>query len=241
MNGSDTHSGKDHLFYRSMRFCGWSGVAAVTFFIIGGMILGGMLPPLLSPDDTAAEFARRVSEHVVAIRIGSVFLILSFALFGALAAGIAAQTRRFEKAPAFSYLQLMFGACGTAVAVLVAFSWALMSFRPDEYDPTVVQVLIDFAYFLALFSVPVFSGWCLVIALPILFANEGEEPFPRWVAFFNLWAAVLYAPGLMILFFKSGIFSWSGIVALWIPFTAFFLWILVMSWGILKGAESARG
>lgn len=232
---------KDYLFYKAQRFCGWAGVVAVTFFIIGGMILGGMLPPLISPDDPPAEFARKVSENVVAIRIGSVFLIFSFAMFAALAAGIAAQTRRFEKAAAFSYLQLMFGACGTAVAVLVAFSWALMAFRPGEYDPTVVQFLIDFAYFLALFSVPVFSGWCLVIALPILFAKEGEEPFPRWVAFFNLWAAVLYAPGQMILFFKSGIFSWSGIVALWIPFTAFFLWILVMSWGILKGAQDARG
>lgn len=224
----------DVLFRKTMVFCAWSGFAAVTLFIVGGMILGGMLPPLFRADEPATEFVRKVTEHLMAIRVGSVFLLLSFALFGPFGAGIAAQTRRAERFPGFSYVQLVFTACGTTVALLVAFAWALMAFRPDTYDPSVGQFLVDFAYFLALFSVPCFGGWCIMIALPILLVPEEQAPFPRWVGYVNIWAAVLYVPGQLILFFKSGPFSWHGIVALWIPFVAYFLWILIMSIAILQ-------
>lgn len=212
-----------------MVFCAWSGFAAIVLFIIGGVFLGGMLPPLLRAYDPPDEFVRKVSTHLLAIRIGSIFLMCSFALFGPFGAGIAAQTRRFERTPGFSYVQLIFAACGTMIALLVAFSWALMAFRPDEYNPQLVQFLADFAYFLAVFSVPCFGGWCVMIALPILLAAEGKEPFPRWVAYMNLWAAVLFTPGQLVVFFKDGPFSWHGIASLWLPFVAFFLWILIMS------------
>lgn len=227
----------DDNFRKTMIFCAWSGFFAVIFFIIGGSVLGGMLPPLLNAGDAPEEFARKVSENVFPIRIGSIFLLLSFALFGPFGAGIAAQTRRAETNPAFSYVQLVFTAGGTTIALLVAFAWAVMAFRPDVYHPTTVQLLADFAYVLALFSVPLFGGWCLVIALPILFAEESEAAFPRWVAYINLWAAVLFVPGQLILFFKHGPFSWHGIVALWIPFVAFFAWIMVMSVAMLQAVR----
>jgi hypothetical protein len=229
----------DPLFRKSMAFCAWSGFAAVILFIIGGVLLGGMIPPLLHADDSPAEFVRKVSEHLFEIRIGSVFLMCSFALFGPFGAGMAALTRRAERTPVFSYVQLIFTACGTMIALLVAFAWALMAFRPDEYDPTIVQLLADLAYFLAVFSVPCFGGWCIVTALPILFAEEGKEPMPRWVAYINLWSAVLFAPGQLVLFFKHGVFSWHGIAALWLPFVAFFLWISIMSYVMLLAAKPA--
>ena len=229
----------DPLFRKSMAFCAWSGFVAIILFIIGGVILGGMLPPLLHADDAPAEFVRKITEHLFEIRIGSVFLMCSFALFGPFGAGMAALTRRAENTPVFSYVQLIFTACGTMIALLVAFCWALMVFRPDVYDPTLVQFLADFAYFLAVFSVPCFGGWCVMIALPILLVPEDEAPFPRWVAYVNLWAAVLYAPGQLVLFFKTGPFSWHGIVALWLPFVAYFLWIPIMSVALLQAAKPA--
>jgi len=232
-----TQATDDPLFRKSVAFCAWSGFAAIILFIIGGVVLGGMLPPLLRADDSAAEFVRKVSAHLFEIRIGSVFLMCSFALFGPFGAGIAALTRRAETSPVFSYIQLVFTACGTMIALLVAFAWALMVFRPEEYHPTIVQFLADFAYFLAVFSVPCFGGWCVVIALPILIAEERKEPFPRWVAYVNLWAAVLFVPGQLVLFFKHGPFSWHGIIALWLPFVAFFLWILIMSVAMLQAVK----
>jgi len=233
MSGVD----RDALFGRTLRLCAWSGIASIIFFVIGGVILGRMIPPLLAPNDSADIMVQKISENVMSMRVGSVFQMISFALFAVYGAGIAAQTRRCERSPGFSYIQLMFTACGTLVALLVAFSWALMSFRPGEYEPTVIQYLADYAYFLAVYSVPVFGGWCLMIALPILMVPEAEAPFPRWVGYLNVWAAVLFAPGQMVLFFKSGPFSWNGIVALWLPFVAFFLWILVMCIMMLEAAK----
>lgn len=230
----------DALFDRSITFCAWAGFAAIVLFIIGGMLLGGMLPPLLRANDPPAEFVRKVSENLLPIRVGSVFLMASFALFGPFGAGIAALTRRAERHAGFSYIQLIFTACGTMVALLVAFAWALMAFRPGEYQPTTVQLLADLAYFLAVFSVPVFGGWCVVIALPILWAEDGESPFPRWIGYANLWAVLLFAPGQVVLFFKDGPFSWHGIIALWVPFAAFFLWILVMSVAMLQASRQRR-
>ncbi len=227
----------DSLFRKSMVFCGWSGIAAVILFIIGGCLLGGMLPPLLHANDSAAEVVRKLSENTTSIRFGSIIMMCSFALFGPFGAGIAAQTRRAERTPVFSYVQLVFTSCGTTIALLVAFCWALMVFRLGEYDPTLVQFLPDAAYFFALFSVPCFGGWCVMIALPVFLAEEGQEPFPRWVAYVNLWAAVLYGPGQMVLFFKDGPFSWHGVVALWIPYIAYFGWIFIMSLVMLQLAK----
>jgi len=231
----------DALFRPGLKFCAWSGIAAVILFIIGGVVLGGMIPPLLAPDDAPEEFVRKISDHLLAIRVGSVFLMVSFMLFGPFGAGISAQIRRAERAPVFSTIQLVFTVVGTMVAVLVAFCWALMAFRPDVYHPTLVQFLADFAYFLAVFSVPVFGGWCIMIAVPVLLAPEGRRPFPRWVGYLNIWAALLFAPGQMVLFFKHGPFSWNGAVALWLPFVAFFLWILVMSWALLDALKTDNG
>jgi hypothetical protein len=231
----------DPLFRKSMKFCAWSGLAAIVLFIIGGVLLGGMIPPLLRANDAPAEIVRKLDAHLLSIRVGSIFLMISFALFAPFGAGIAAQTRRFEKTPVFSYIQLLFTACGTMIALLVAFAWALMVFRPDEYDPTVVQFLADLAYFLAVFSVPCFGGWCVMIAIPILIAEEGNEPFPRWLAYLNLWAALLFAPGQMVLFFKDGVFSWHGLVALWLPFVAFFIWILIMCLAMLRTVAPVAG
>lgn len=230
----------DLLFRKTLTFCAWSGFAAIVLFIIGGVFLGGMLPPLLRAYDPAEEMVRKITANLLQIRIGSVFLMCSFALFGPFGAGIAAQTRRAERTPGFSYIQLIFTACGTMIALLVSFCWALMAFRPDEYNPALVQFLADFAYFLAVFSVPCFGTWCVLIALPILLAKPGEEPFPRWIAFMNLWAALLFVPGELVLFFKHGPFSWHGIVALWLPFVAFFLWILIMSYAMLQSLKRGK-
>lgn len=228
----------DPQFQKTLSLCAWSGFLAVIFFVIGGSILGGMIPPLFNAGEPADEFVRKATENLFRIRIGSVFMMISLTLLGPMGAGIAAQTRRFESTPGMSYVQLVLAVCGTLIAILVGFCWAMMVFRPDTYHPSTVQMFADFAYFFALFSAPVFCSWCIAIALPILMAEEGKEPFPRWVAYINLWAAVLYIPGQLILFFKDGAFSWHGVIAMWIPFIAFFLWIVLMSVAIYQVAKA---
>ena len=165
-------------------------------------------------------------------------MIASFALFGTFGAGMAAQTRRFETSPVFSYTQIVFAAAGTTIALLVAFAWSLMVFRPDTYEPSILLMWADFfAYFLALFSVPLFGGWCVLIALPIFFSEPGREPFPRWVAYVNYGRLCCLRRAKWLYSFKDGPFSWHGIVAMYLPFIAFFAWIAIMSWVMIKIAH----
>lgn len=43
-----------------------------------------------------------------------------------------------------------------------------------------------------------------------------------------LWAAVLYIPAGLDIFFRSGLFAWNGLVASWIPAIAYRAWFLPM-------------
>lgn len=40
-----------------------------------------------------------------------------------------------------------------------------------------------------------------------------------------------------MIFFKSGPLAWNGIFIFWIPFTAFFLWLIIMPWLLLKAID----
>jgi hypothetical protein len=227
---------------KAQLFCAWCGVAFTVLFALGGALVGRWIPPFLNPADAPEELVRKVIEHLLQVRIGAVLIVLSIAFMAPWGAGIAARTRRKEgDFPALSYAQLTCVGSATAIALLMGFSWALMAFRPETYAPSVVQFCADLTYFLPLFSWPIFSLWCVVIALAILFDDSGYPVYPRWVAFVNLWAAVLYVPGGLILFFKHGPFAWDGIIALYVPVLAFFAWILVMAFVTIRDINAESG
>ena len=73
---------QDSLSRKSLAFCGYTGYAAIILFVIGGVWLGGMLPPIPNANDTPAELVAKVNDNLLNFRIGSIFMIASFALFG---------------------------------------------------------------------------------------------------------------------------------------------------------------
>ena len=42
---------------------------------------------------------------------------------------------------------------------------------------------------------------------------------------------LLFFPGGLLLFFKTGPFAYHGLFVFWVPMIAFGLWILILSWG----------
>ena len=73
------------------------------------------------------------------------------------------------------------------------------------------------------------------IGLAILGDRSAQPVFPRWVAYFNFWVAVLFLPGGLLTFFKSGPFAWNGLFAFWVPFVVFFTWYILMFALLRKG------
>ena len=51
---------------------------------------------------------------------------------------------------------------------------------------------------------------------------------PRGAGYLNVWTVLLFLPGPMCVFFKTGPFAWDGLFAWWIPFVVFMAWMVIM-------------
>jgi hypothetical protein len=60
------------------------------------------------------------------------------------------------------------------------------------------------------------------------------------VAYFNIWVGLLFVPGGVSYFFRTGPFAWCGLLAFWVAAGAFFVWLLVMPWVTVKSINESR-
>ncbi|TAM69787.1 hypothetical protein [Mycobacterium sp.] len=224
---------------RAQLICVWSGPLLTVLFIIGAVLLGRFIPPLIAPSDSAQMVAAKVADHGTRIRLGALITIISMSLVAPWGVTVAAQTRRKEgNYPILTYVQLMCVAVGTTVVVLMSMFWAIVTFRPDTYSPEFMQFANDIAYFLFLFTWPPFSVWVLAVALAVLLDDSGAPVYPRWVAYLSLWVFILFMPAGMMAFFKHGVFAWNGVMALYIPVGIFFVWLAVMTVYTIKNINA---
>jgi hypothetical protein len=77
----------------------------------------------------------------------------------------------------------------------------------------------------------------LSIAAAILSDQRPRPVFPRWLAYFNCWAALLYVPGGACTFFHSGPLAWNGIFAFWLPATVYCTWFVTMAVQVTHAAR----
>lgn len=224
---------------RAQLLCIWCGPALTVLFLVGAVILGKYIPPLIHPEDSAQEVANQLADNTDRIRIGAFLTIISMSLIVPFGIAIATQTRQSEgKFPVWTFLQLASSAIATLIVVVWSVVWVSATFRPDEYDPDTIRYVIDLSYLLFLFTWPPFSIWVVSIALSILMAPEGKAVYPRWVAYLNLWVGLLFVPAGLVVFFKSGAFSWAGLMALYVPVAIFFVWLIVMTVFTIKNINA---
>jgi hypothetical protein len=126
--------------------------------------------------------------------------------------------------------------------VFPMFAMAAAAYRPDSRSPEITQALNDLGW-LALVG---FGGPAIVqtvvIAIAILSDHEEHPVFARWVGYFNVWCALLFVPGLLVIVFHSGPFAWNGMFAFWVPLTVFSGWFVVMAVVLFRAIkeEAAR-
>lgn len=164
-------------------------------------------------------------------------MVLGAALLGPFFAVISVQIRRIEgPRPILTYAQLMLGACFILEIIFPMMAIQTAAFRPER-DGAIQQTLNDMGW-LTFFGVAS-TGFVqlVIIGVAILQDTQPVPAFPRWVGYFNIWVGFAFFPGTVMIFFKSGPFAWDGIFIFWIPFTAFFLWLLIMPFALCRAID----
>ncbi|MDE2596544.1 MAG: hypothetical protein KGL44_06685 [Sphingomonadales bacterium] len=220
------------------KLCAWGGVACAALFG-AGLLLAGFVPPP-SPSLSAAEVAAYYREHAGAIRGGMMLGLFGMAGWTAFVGVISAQMRRMQTGSDLpALLQVGAGSIGVLTVMLPIMIFAATAFRPER-DPALTQLLNDLGWLIIIPAFPTFIAQFGAIALGTWRDRSPHPVFPRWAAYFNLWMALLFVPGGLAYFFRSGPFAWDGLFDFWLAAGAFFAWLMVMTPLVLK-AIAAQG
>jgi len=223
----------------SQRLCAWAGPVCILVFFIGFWPVAGFMPPP-SPNAGAAEIAAFYRDNTTSIRLGLVLGMFAASLLGPWSAGISVQLKRIEgQHSPLTYTQLVLGAALPLIFIFPMMTWEVAAFRPGR-PPDQTLLLNDLAWLP--FVGVVFTGvpWALAIALAILKDARPVPIFPRWSGYLTLWVTLIFVPGCLCVFFKTGPFGWNGVLTFWMVILVFALWLLTFSWLMLAAIGRQR-
>jgi hypothetical protein len=209
----------------------WSGLSLVLMTVIGFAWLMRMVPPH-APTDTAAQTLAWVRGNQTSILIGAALVTFFWSFWVTWGAPLILYIRRMERTPLLTFASLANVGGGSAVITTIAVTWTVMAYRAQ--DAVIVQGFHDFGWFLFLYTWPPFGFLMLFIATAILRDVNPEPTFPRWLAYYNIYAAIAMAPANFMGLFKTGPLAYNGVLAFWVVAVDFFVWMVVMSVMLLK-------
>lgn len=220
-----------------VRAMAWSGVGLVVSLVISQGFLMGFIPPP-SPALSADELAAIFIERKIGIRVGTLIQCIFYTCYLTWAMSIVMQMRKMESGrPVMTYVSIANVGGGYVFFLLMPIFWAALAFRPEEMDPAFLQIMNDLVWFVFILSWPPFAVFMVCLAIAIFRDRNVPTIYPRWVAYFNLWCAVLISPAALIEFFKTGPFAYNGVISFWLIYIVFFGWIVVMSVLTLRAEE----
>ena len=197
---------------RGQRILLWTVPPALALFALAYVLFPVMSPPL-SPTLTPEEVAAFFRDNNTGI-LGVVILcnVIAGSLVPLFAITAVQMSRTGTSSSVFTYAYLICVGAGTTAFILADYCWGVAAFRPDR-DPQLISLLNDMAwfFFIAPVGTIVVQNLCLAASI---FLDERPDPiFPRWVAHFNVVAAVLLIPGAFSILFKTGPLAWDGAVS----------------------------
>ena len=221
---------------RLLLACAWSGPLFLVVLAVGMVPLAGLLPPPAA-NASAAEIVDLYTSRQSGMRAGLVLMMLAMGLLGPWVAAMSAQLRRIgERVTVLVYGQLATGTSFIPILLVPILVMIVASFRPER-DPQIILALNDLAWIPFTIAFPTLAAQMAIIAMAI-FADDREQVFPRWAAYFSLWCVVLLLPAVLIPFFKTGPFAWHGIFQFWLAAATFFAWMAVMSALLIKAIRA---
>jgi hypothetical protein len=220
---------------RAQRFLLWlSLISAAIFFFSWAWMMGFFPPP--SPSLPADQVVALYSQHIIRFRVGVVLALICGAFMMPYSLVISMQMARLEKGvPIWAILQLM---CGLVNAMYIwgpVLVWGVAAFSIDR-APQLTLLLHELGWLSYITPLTVFPLNLLAIIM-VCFSKEEEDrhsAFPRWIGYLTAWQAVQSFGGPIALLFKSGIFSWNGLIPFWLPLTLFGVWFGALSFTLFR-------
>lgn len=218
------------------RVCAISGIICPLLFF-GAFVAAGFIPPL-PPSWSAAQIAAHYRDHAGGVRLGAAIMLLSGAFYAAYSAVISGQMRRIPGVHrTVVNTQSIAGAFACLTFLVPAMFFAITAFRPDRADDATL-LLNDMSWILLVMPWPPFMAQNFAFAFAILSDPRSTPLFPRWLGYLNIWAPIVFTPGAILQFFKSGPFAWNGIFVFWIPATVFVVQFTVNVIWLLKAINA---
>ncbi|MBB3754035.1 hypothetical protein FHT44_006557 [Mycolicibacterium sp. BK634] len=217
---------------RTMAICG----VAFVLLLFPSIIMIGLLPPM-SPLRTADQVAQFWSTNTGLKRVGLVIMLAAAGLQAPFGALMAVRIRQMEgtRYSALAYTQLVGTGLAVVAILMPTFAFAAASYRPER-NPEITQALNDLGWLPFVMNWPAATIQCVVIGFAIFGAKTAV--WPRWLGYFNVWCAFIFAAGGLVVLFKDGVFAWNGLLAFWLVAVFFGVWFLVMSWQLWVTASS---
>jgi hypothetical protein len=72
-----------------------------------------------------------------------------------------------------------------------------------------------------------------------VFIDMNQTPiFPRWVAYLDIWVAVVFIPTGIITFFTTGPFTYAGLLGFYLPLGVFAIWLIAMPYAVIRAIRA---
>lgn len=219
---------------RAQRTLLWWGLTFTLIYGLAWWLLFHMLPPPTAKlsADQIAQFYR---EHGATIKVGAVVASWTSGFMVPIAVVVGVQISRHEKGrPVWSILAIAGGTLMSVVLVFPPIFWGVAAFTPDR-APEITALMHELAMLTFVTTDQYYIFMWVAIAVACLApATVRYSPFPRWFGYYTAWTALMFEPGALAFLFRSGPFSWTGLLAFWSPVVTFFAWIVVMAVQLFK-------
>jgi len=209
--------------------CIWSWPVCAVLFGISFVVVAGFLPPVLE-SASAADVAAFYDANRTTIRVGLIGAMFASALLLPFFAVVSAEMRKIEgRNPLLAPIQYGGAVVLTTFFQIICLLWLLASFRP-ETSPEIIRAFNDYGWLVWTMLIPTYSLQFVCMAIAGFIDRRPHPIWPRWAAYLNIWVAVIGAGGVLAVYFKSGPFSWNGIIGIWLPLALFLIGMTVNMW-----------
>ncbi|OLL96853.1 hypothetical protein Ae406Ps2_5436c [Pseudonocardia sp. Ae406_Ps2] len=220
---------------RGLRILGWAGPLSILLVLVGWLSAGFFPPP--PPSLAGEELLRFWGTDTTLKQLSMVICVWGGVLYAPASLAVFVALRRSGDL-ALNLGQACIGVLGTVFFSLNFVLLSLVPYRLENGDSGYSQLLHDVGFTMTFMPVAPFTVQYLLIAAIILRDRSGRLPYPRWVAYVNIWVALLLVPATFIPLFHSGPLAWNGMFSFWVPVAVFVGWFVVMFPPLVAGRRS---